>query len=369
MPMNVFFFYTAFPSIAHCSSLAMPTTKPDPERLAILKAHSTFGTCVCVCVCIARPCACVCVCMCPCLVACTYNAYARSSTRRDCKMTTGTKGLWNLGSRKVMRLGSWRRCWKMERRLNGLLHFCSHIPPWSLVYQGFICWRCLQSSLPFWISRKEAWTKTWISWLVCLIPLTGKKHHNQSDSNKANLPVMKSMMLTDLIILIYFSWIFSSGVPFGVYILHLLLPDPAAYQRSICTGVATVICYQFSNRERDKGPNIKPELPFQIYQKNSPFLHRRHWRGWPWSGNLLNKKTLRLGMVGSLALFRGPHFALQHVWSTKWALIVYWRRSGPLKRATCTECLLPRSSNFTGGLQEAGHPTQVIFGLVATQWF
>lgn len=127
MPMNAFFFYTAFPSIAHCSSLAMPTTKPDPERLAILKAHSTFGTCVCVC--IARPCACVCVCMCPCLVACTYNAYARSSTRRDCKMTTGTKGLWNLGSRKVMRLGSWRRCWKMERHLNGLLHFCSHIPP------------------------------------------------------------------------------------------------------------------------------------------------------------------------------------------------------------------------------------------------
>lgn len=84
---------------------------------------------VCVCVHSAPMCMCVCVCMCPCLVACTYNAYARSSTRRDCKMTTGTKGLWNLGSRKVMRLGSWRRCWKMERRLNGLLHFCSHIPP------------------------------------------------------------------------------------------------------------------------------------------------------------------------------------------------------------------------------------------------
>ena len=276
-------------------------------------------------------------------------------------------GTWAAG-----RLCVWEAGEDVERWKGTLMACCIFVhisPPWSLVYQGFICWRCLQSSLPFWISRKEAWTKTWISWLVCLIPLTGKKHHNQSDSNKANLPVMKSMMLTDLIILIYFSWIFSSGVPFGVYILHLLLPDPAAYQRSICTGVATVICYQFSNRERDKGPNIKPELPFQIYQKNSPFLHRRHWRGWPWSGNLLNKKTLRLGMVGSLALFRGPHFALQHVWSTKWALIVYWRRSGPLKRATCTECLLPRSSNFTGGLQEAGHPTQVIFGLVATQWF
>ena len=200
---------------------------------------------------------------------------------------------------------------RLERRLNGLLHFCSTYPPhdhWftrNLFAGGASSQVYLFGYQERRLERRHGYPGlfAWFLW-------QGSKHHNQSDSNKANLPVMKSMMLTDLIILIYFSWIFSSGVPFGVYILHLLLPDPAAYQRSICTGVATVICYQFSNRERDKGPNIKPELPFQIYQKNSPFLHRRHWRGWPWSGNLLNKKTLRLGMVGSLALFRGPHFAL-----------------------------------------------------------
>ena len=97
----------------------------------------------------------------------------------------------------------------------------------------------------------------------------------KKDSNKANLIIHITiwMILPDMIILIYldnldilFQHFFRGCVCVCGCVFTFAFffsPDPAAYQCRICTWVATVICYQSSNRERDEGPNlIKPELPF-----------------------------------------------------------------------------------------------------------
>lgn len=212
---DVSFVFFDFPSIAHRSLLAMPTTKPDPERLAILKAHLTFGARLC----IVRPCVCVCVCpffwhMCICQEF--YKEKMENDYRQERFMDLGQQNGFTSGKLEKM---------LKEGKVLPKFCFCSHIPPHDYLCTG----ACLLEVPPIkftFLDIKKTGMNEDMDILACLLDSLEKKQRQTSlsirfksfdfsffsgtssekkDSNKANLIIHITiwMILPDMIILIY----------------------------------------------------------------------------------------------------------------------------------------------------------------------